>query len=54
MTNNMHPELKRMCETLDRVDVDYTTDAIKNLRNVLYDLIAHVQRISPEDKSDDI
>ena len=49
----MHPDLKTLCSKLDQLDIGYTTDAICDLREVLYALIAHIQRQIPEEAKPD-
>ena len=53
MTDEMRPELKRLCEKLDRLDVGYTADAIWDIREVLYSLIGFVEMNTPEKPTDD-
>lgn len=49
----MRPQLKRLCKKLDRMDCEYTIDAIQDLQQVLYDLIGFVEMNTPKEKSDD-
>lgn len=46
-------ELKRLYEKLHHIDIGYTTEAITEIRDVLYRLIGFVEMALPEDKSDD-
>lgn len=51
--NEMREELKRLCTKLNRLEIGYTADAITDIREVLYDLIGFVEKIAPEDKTND-
>lgn len=49
----MRSQLSHLCKKLDRIDVNYTTEAIIEIRDILYELIGFVEMSLPEDKSDD-